>query len=196
MNEKPPLLLLSKLLAGGLSAGVVLVWWPVLSHSSGAGSWVLRGILWTCVFELLLLAFGPMEETLMNSRVLSRLRTYVPQPSSNRTIITLAIVTAVVCAGLVIKGPAAKTEAKPRPKIMQTIVKPVEVIRKTVVVEKPVPKIITKTQTKTITKIVQVPAPVVKQPTTKPSPVTKPVVKTPTVPKTPTAPVVKTPTTK
>ena len=169
------MLLLSKLLAGGLSAGVVLVWWPVLSHSSGAGSWVLRGILWTCVFELLLLAFGPMEETLVNSRMLSRVRKQVPQPSSNRTIISLALVTGLVCAGLVIKGPAARTEAKPRPKLVQTVIKPVEVIRKTVVVEKPVPKVVTKTQTKVVTKIIQVPSPTktvkpAPKPTTKPAP--------------------------
>src|SRR5919197_862393 len=55
--------LVSKVLAGGLSAGVFVVWWPAHVPAQG-GEWLLaRGLLWTLAFELLLLAFRPLERT-------------------------------------------------------------------------------------------------------------------------------------
>jgi hypothetical protein len=53
--------LLSKLLAAGLSAGVFLIWWPEHHPTSGLLWLIVRGGLWTLSFELLLLAFGPLE---------------------------------------------------------------------------------------------------------------------------------------
>jgi len=54
--------------AGGLSAGVVLLWWPMFFatdsvHDCGSG----RGIVWTLAFELLLVAFSPFELALWNT---------------------------------------------------------------------------------------------------------------------------------
>jgi hypothetical protein len=46
---------LSKSIAGGLSAGVVLLWWPVLfDRVDTVTSWFARGVAWTVLFELLL----------------------------------------------------------------------------------------------------------------------------------------------
>src|SRR4051794_11226326 len=53
--------LVSKLLAGGLSAGVFLLWWPERFPAEGLSWLVLRGVLWTMAFEILLLAFSPLE---------------------------------------------------------------------------------------------------------------------------------------
>ena len=53
--------LLSKLAAAGLSAGVFLIWWPEHHPAADLASLVLRGALWTLTFELLLLAFAPLE---------------------------------------------------------------------------------------------------------------------------------------
>ena len=53
--------LVSKLLAAGLSAGVFLIWWPLHHPATDLGSLVIRGALWTLTFELLLLAFAPLE---------------------------------------------------------------------------------------------------------------------------------------
>src|SRR4051812_32978153 len=53
--------LISKLLAAGLSAGVFLIWWPEHHPASGLTSLIVRGALWTLCFELLLLAFAPLE---------------------------------------------------------------------------------------------------------------------------------------
>ncbi len=60
--------LLSKLLAGGLSAAVILLWYPQFFPSDSVESWLIRGVVWTFSFELMLLAFGPFEEALWETR--------------------------------------------------------------------------------------------------------------------------------
>jgi hypothetical protein len=56
---------LSKSIAGGLSAGVVLLWWPLLFEDvDTVTSWFIRGVAWTICFELLLLALLPFERAL------------------------------------------------------------------------------------------------------------------------------------
>lgn len=56
---------LSKSIAGGLSAGVVLLWWPVLfAEVDTVTSWFVRGVAWTVCFELLLVALIPFERAL------------------------------------------------------------------------------------------------------------------------------------
>jgi hypothetical protein len=56
---------LSKSIAGGLSAGVVLLWWPLLFVDvDTVTSWFVRGVAWTICFELLLLALLPFERAL------------------------------------------------------------------------------------------------------------------------------------
>lgn len=54
----------SKLLAGGLSAGVVLLWWPQFFPTDTVTSWLARGVVWTLVFELVLVAVSPLESAL------------------------------------------------------------------------------------------------------------------------------------
>lgn len=68
---------LSKCIAGGLSAGVVLLWWPVLFQEvDTVTSWLVRGVVWTVSFELLLLALEPFEralwETSRGERIVGR----------------------------------------------------------------------------------------------------------------------------
>src|SRR5881398_2811945 len=53
--------LISKLLAAGLSAGLFLIWWPEHHAAAGLSSLVVRGALWTLTYELLLVAFTPLE---------------------------------------------------------------------------------------------------------------------------------------
>ena len=66
--------LLSKLIAGGLSAAVILLWWPLVFPSDNVESWMIRGIVWTASFELMLHAFMPIEEGLWRSRAARRVR--------------------------------------------------------------------------------------------------------------------------
>jgi hypothetical protein len=56
---------LSKSIAAGLSTGVVLLWWPVLfDRVDSVTSWFARGVTWTVLFEMLLLALVPFERAL------------------------------------------------------------------------------------------------------------------------------------
>jgi hypothetical protein len=55
---------MSKLIAGGLSAGVVLLWWPRFFPHDSAGTWVARGIAWTLLAEILVVALSPLEHVL------------------------------------------------------------------------------------------------------------------------------------
>jgi hypothetical protein len=69
---------LSKSIAGGLSAGVVLLWWPLLfSEVNSVTSWLVRGAAWTVLFEMLLVALVPFEralwETTGGERISSRI---------------------------------------------------------------------------------------------------------------------------
>src|SRR3954462_8605978 len=64
--------LLSKLLAGGLSASVILIWWPRFFPADNVETWLIRGVVWTLMFELLLHAVGPLEQGLWRSPAASR----------------------------------------------------------------------------------------------------------------------------
>jgi hypothetical protein len=57
----------SKLFAGGLSAGVILLWWPMFFPTDSVTTWLCRGVAWTLCFELLLLALSPFEEALWST---------------------------------------------------------------------------------------------------------------------------------
>ena len=59
--------LISKICAGGLSAGVFLIWWPSHVAGEGLGQLVLRGLMWTLTFELLLVAFIPLERLVIRA---------------------------------------------------------------------------------------------------------------------------------
>lgn len=56
--------LVSKLLAGGLTAGIVLIWWPRHYPTDGVQWLVARGVVATLGFELMLLAYAPVEDRL------------------------------------------------------------------------------------------------------------------------------------
>ena len=71
--------LTSKLLAGGLTAGIVLIWWPTQFPTTGIEALIARGILATLGFELMMLSFAAVEDRVLarvsrRSRRLHRLR--------------------------------------------------------------------------------------------------------------------------
>jgi hypothetical protein len=132
---------LSKLIAGGLSAGVVLLWWPVLFEDvDTVTSWFVRGVAWTLCFELLLVALIPFEralwETAHGERIARRVgnagsrlhsgshRRRMGRLSAVATV-ALAVPVALVVAGLNEQVPA-HAEAQP--------VTPIKVVRVTKVV--------------------------------------------------------------
>ena len=132
---------LSKSIAGGLSAGVVLLWWPVLFEDvDTVTSWFVRGVAWTLCFELLLIALIPFEralwETARGERVArsvgnagSRLHSGSPRRRMSRlsAVATLALfVPAVLVMAGLNKNAPAHAEAQP--------VRPINVVRVTKVV--------------------------------------------------------------
>jgi hypothetical protein len=56
--------LISKVLAGGLSAAIFLLWWPAHVPAEGPEWLVVRGLLWTLAFEILLISFCPLERAI------------------------------------------------------------------------------------------------------------------------------------
>jgi hypothetical protein len=146
--------LLSKLIAGGLSAGVVLLWWPhVVTHDS-AVSWVARGIAWTLLAEILILALSPVELVLR-----SRLAPLAPAGlvrragarSQQLSYVVLAAVAICLPLTLLVAGkPATPVQTKRVTKVTRVVkvVKPVQVkrivIRRTVRAAAPyVPPVVT-----------------------------------------------------
>jgi hypothetical protein len=122
---------LSKSIAGGLSAGVVLLWWPVLFDDvDTVTSWFVRGVAWTLCFELLLVALVPFEralwETTRGERIArrvgdagSRLHSGPPRSRIRRVSavasLALAIPVVLVLAGLSEHVPARAEAPKVRP---------------------------------------------------------------------------------
>ncbi len=140
--------LLSKLLAGGLSAGLVLVWWPTFFSHEGIASWVWRGLTWTLLFELLLGALTPLESALFNSHWARKLRsTMKPQlarmrgffPSHPMASGALLAASAIALpAGLIISG-SGHIKPVQAAKVVQVtntkVIKPVKVVKVTKVVK-------------------------------------------------------------
>ena len=132
---------LSKSIAGGLSAGVVLLWWPVLFEDvDTVMSWLVRGVAWTVCFELLLVALVPFERALWETTRGERISTRVGAAGSRlhagsarsrlgrlSAVATVALIVpvALLVMGLDRQGPAS-AEAKPGA--------PVKVVRVTKVV--------------------------------------------------------------
>jgi hypothetical protein len=133
---------LSKSIAGGLSAGVVLLWWPRLFEEvDTVTSWLVRGVAWTVCLELLMLALIPFEralwETARAERITSRVgaaNSRLHSGSHRRRLGRLSAIATVAVAipvTLLVMGlqrqPVAKAEEAP--------VRPIEVVRVTKVVK-------------------------------------------------------------
>jgi hypothetical protein len=132
---------LSKSIAGGLSAGVVLLWWPLLFEDvDTVTSWFVRGVAWTLIFELLLLALVPFERALWETARGERIARSVGHAGSRLhsgsyrrrmgrlsgvATVALAVPVVLLLAGLSEHVPArAETQA----------VRPIKVVRVTKVV--------------------------------------------------------------
>ena len=191
--------LLSKLVAGGLSAGIVLAWWPAFFSHDSIASWCWRGLIWTLLFELLLGALSPLENAAKNSRIaasaniwlsakLSGVRNLVPSsPAASGGVLVAAAI--ALPAGLIISG-SSKVQQPSQTKsvhITQTrkIVEPVKVVKVTKVVREPAAAA-QPASPAVITKVVHVrtPAKTVVKPTPKPT-TTQPVI----IPEAPTSPI-------
>jgi hypothetical protein len=132
---------LSKSIAGGLSAGVVLLWWPVLFDDvDTVTSWFVRGVAWTICFELLLFALLPFEralwETTHGERLTRRVGTAgsrLHSGSHRRRMSRLtAVATAAVAVPVVLLVAGLHEQAPARAEA--PAVSPIKVVRVTKVV--------------------------------------------------------------
>jgi hypothetical protein len=132
---------LSKSIAGGLSAGVVLLWWPVLFDDvDTVTSWFVRGVAWTLCFELLLVALIPFEralwETTRGERIARRvgdagLRLHSGPPRSRiRRVSAVASLALAIPVVLVLAGLSEHVTARAE----APTVRPINVVRVTKVV--------------------------------------------------------------
>jgi outer membrane biosynthesis protein TonB len=170
--------LISKVLAGGLAAGVFLFWWPAHLPSTG-GEWlVLRGVAWALAYEILMLSFCPLENLAARSmprrraadrtRRVRRIVSAAPQPAKASGAVALA------CTGLLLPAlmlsHARKPATKPAPRPVQVVRKVVvrKVVRQQTVVVRP-PAVVPRTAPVPRADAVT-PAPVAKK---KPKPSTK-----------------------
>lgn len=139
---------LSKSIAGGLSAGVVLLWWPVLFEEvDSVTSWFVRGVAWTVCFEMLLFALIPFERAIWNTaraeRMVQRVGSAgsrIDSGSHRRRIgrlsavagVALAVPVVLLVAGLHQQLPVQAEAATKRPiKVVRVtkVVRPVTVKR-------------------------------------------------------------------
>jgi hypothetical protein len=186
---------LSKSIAGGLSAGVVLLWWPVLfDEVDTVTSWFVRGVAWTVCFELLLFALIPFERALWDTaraeRIVQRVGSAgsrIDSGSHRRRIgrlsavagVALAVPAALLVAGLHAQLPVRAEAAAPRPvKVVRVtkVVRPVTVQR--IVEQAPQPEVTAPVPVQPRTTdtpapkrqrtVVGQPAPVERQPVAKP----------------------------
>jgi hypothetical protein len=111
--------LLSKLVAGGLSAAVILLWWPRFFPVDNATTWLVRGVLWTLSFELLLHALVPVERALWDTRAGEKVR---GGASKVRTR-SMRGRAAIACSALAV--PAALLTFAPAPPAKHVAVAPV-----------------------------------------------------------------------
>jgi hypothetical protein len=134
--------LLSKSIAGGLSAGVVLLWWPVLFQDvNTVSSWLVRGVAWTVWFEVLAYALMPFESALWETSRGERLAVRVDAAQSRlhsgshrRRISRLSAVATMAMAvpvALLVTG----LQKQPDARAEGPVVRPIKVVRVTKVVK-------------------------------------------------------------
>jgi hypothetical protein len=141
--------LLSKVTAAGLAAGVFLLWWPTHLPSSGPQWLVLRGLAWALAFEVLVLAFAPLERmaagALTRRRAVAQARRVrgalaaAPAPARKGGAVLLAF-TGLLVPGLMLahaNRPAKRPAAHPTTIVRKVVVRRQVVRRETVVVRAP-----------------------------------------------------------
>jgi hypothetical protein len=126
--------LFSKLIAGGLSAGVVLLWWPRFFPHDTAGSWVARGIAWTLLMEILVIAVSPLEHAVRARAAafgpVGHVRSFFLASTRQRAYFALALALVAISLPLMLIAtghPAAADE--PRPQQVTKVTRVVKVVK-------------------------------------------------------------------
>jgi hypothetical protein len=136
--------LVSKIIAGGLSAGVFLFWWPDHIVSESLATLAIRGLLWTLTFELLLLAVGPAERlftahldarvSARRDRVKTRL-SGVPAPARTSGVVALACCGIAAPLALLADAPSELVNDD-KPRVVKQVIVERPVVEKKIIVRK------------------------------------------------------------
>ncbi|MEA2468442.1 MAG: hypothetical protein QOJ57_2568 [Thermoleophilaceae bacterium] len=127
---------LAKLIAGGLSAAVILVWWPAFFPADTVASWLARGVAWTLAFELFTIVFTPLEHALWDTAPARRLRDKAARPGAG---LPLGRSATLACSALLVVGFLLSfAPEQPRKRPVATTTHVTEVHRVVRVVRKPV----------------------------------------------------------
>ena len=136
--------IVSKILAGGLTAGVFLLWWPRHFPDTGIEGLVIRGLAWTMSFEVLLVTFSRVEDMVVRrvssrlhprrERVRARIETAPPRLRSGSAV-------ALACIGLA--APVAMLSEvaqhplreEPKTKVVKQVIVRTPVVKRQVVVK-------------------------------------------------------------
>jgi hypothetical protein len=126
--------LFSKLIAGGLSAGVVLLWWPHFFPHDSAGTWVARGIAWTLLTEILVVAVSPLEHV-MRARVaafapVGHVRSFFSASTRLRAYFALGLAAVAISIPLMLIATGhPAVAAKPKPQQVTKVTRVVKVVK-------------------------------------------------------------------
>jgi len=138
--------LFSKVLAGGVSAGIFLLWWPAHVTAQGSEWLFIRGILWSLAFEILLFAYSPLEKAVVRA-VREREPRTLRGPQLAR-ILTFAVL-AVAVPLVMLSGTKPPSAAPARAAVpAQKVIVKREIVKREVVVRR-------------VNKVVRVPGPTV-----------------------------------
>jgi hypothetical protein len=126
--------LVSKVLAGGVSAGIFLLWWPAHVSADGPEWLVVRGLLWTLALEILALCFIPLERAITAGVRDRGLRALAPRP----LVRALALATAGLAVPATLVGatgghlgaPVASAAKPPKVIVKREIVRREVVVRR------------------------------------------------------------------
>ena len=136
--------IVSKILAGGLTAGVFLLWWPRHFPDTGIEGLVIRGLAWTMSFEVLLVTFSRVEDMVVRrvssrlhprrERVRARIETAPPRLRSGSAVALACIGLAAPVAMLseVAQNPLRE---EPRTKVVKQVIVRTPVVKRQVVVK-------------------------------------------------------------
>jgi hypothetical protein len=125
---------------------VFLIWWPAHVDGEGLAHLVLRGLLWTLAFEVLLLAFAPLERLITRAikarlagrRELVRARIDATPPRA-RAGGAVALACVGVAAPLLLLSdagapPKPARAATPKPKVIKQVIVKRPIVKREVVV--------------------------------------------------------------
>jgi hypothetical protein len=138
--------LISKIVAGGLSAGVFLIWWPQHVKGESLFHLGLRGLLWTLSFELILLSVGPLEDRVRailrrrldehRSRVRARVAEALPAPARTGGAVALACLGVAAPVALLAGGPTEVLKPETPPRVVKQVIVEKPVVERKVVVRR------------------------------------------------------------